>query len=222
MAKKATASKKKAVKKKATRKTRADSLTPLRRVEIFCQEIMKGATQSDAYRKSHPGATGSTDETIHCNASQYAASTKVQQRLFELRREYRIQNAGEVAEIIKGIARVSNFDPRQLYDEDGQLLPINQLSDEVALAIEEINFETKDGVQVVKRVKSGSRLGANKLLGDRHGLFKGGDVLYPAGMTLEDKPKIEMQMDVTNMEAKEAGRKYMEILESIDVGSTKD
>lgn len=228
--------KKRLVKKKVTKRTATKSKTTVRstkqssnksvpmetRIEKYCQAIFKGASQSDAYREAYPGQLNSSDKTIHEKASRFNAEDKVQARYSELKREMRERNAGEIDQIVAGIARIANFDVRRLYDSKGELLPIHKLPDDIALAIDSIEYGESKGRSVIKRIRSANKLGAQKLLGDRHGLFKGNDVMLPAGMTpvaTSDKPKVAMTMDVTDMSAKEASQKYRELSELIDVSS---
>ncbi len=52
--------------------------------EAFCQAIIKGKTQADAYRENY-SVKGWKESSIHCCASQLASDTKVAQRLESLR-----------------------------------------------------------------------------------------------------------------------------------------
>lgn len=52
--------------------------------EAFVQELIKGSTQSDAYRKAY-NTKKSTDKTIWEKGSKIAAETKVKARLAEIR-----------------------------------------------------------------------------------------------------------------------------------------
>ncbi len=54
--------------------------------EAFVQNIISGMNQADAYRAAY-NCKNMSDSSIYCNASQLASSTKVAQRLSELRKE---------------------------------------------------------------------------------------------------------------------------------------
>jgi hypothetical protein len=60
-----------------------ESLTP--RQEKFCQEIVAGNTQSEAYREAYKPKNANHD-SIHVNASKLMAKTKIQLRVEELRK----------------------------------------------------------------------------------------------------------------------------------------
>ena len=59
-------------------------LTP--KQEKFCQNIVKGMSQADAYRDAY-NTDNQKDETIWCNASKLMNDTKVIQRVKELTEE---------------------------------------------------------------------------------------------------------------------------------------
>lgn len=54
--------------------------------EKFCQCIVKGMNQSDAYREAYD-CSKTKDENIWCNASKLMSDTKVIQRIEELKQE---------------------------------------------------------------------------------------------------------------------------------------
>jgi phage terminase small subunit len=60
-----------------------ESLTP--RQEKFCQEIVAGNTQSEAYRGAYKPKSPKRN-SIHVNASKLMAKTKIRLRVEELRK----------------------------------------------------------------------------------------------------------------------------------------
>ena len=76
------------------------------------------------------------------------------------------------------LARCAFVDPRKFFDEQGNLLPINQVDDETAAAIAEFvilkeNLVAGDGKNdTVFKVKWASKLHALELLAKRFGLLK--------------------------------------------------
>lgn len=55
--------------------------------EKFCQNIIKGMTQSDAYRDAYNVREGTKDSTVWNNSSQLMADTQVAHRIKELRNQ---------------------------------------------------------------------------------------------------------------------------------------
>jgi phage terminase small subunit len=58
--------------------------------------------------------------------------------------------------ILRELGRIAFFDPRKVYDEDGNLIPVHRLSDDeaaVIAGIEVIETISDDGARVVSRTK---------------------------------------------------------------------
>ena len=71
----------------ATRKTASKALMPsglTAQEEIFCQNIVRGSNQSDAYRAAY-NTTRFKDATIHRNAKTIIEKNKIKARVAELR-----------------------------------------------------------------------------------------------------------------------------------------
>ena len=78
--------------------------------------------------------------------------------------------------IIRELAAIALFDPRKMYDENGELLPITKMDEMTARAIVGIDVREltdSDGALVgyVKKVKPASKIAALELLGRNLGMW---------------------------------------------------
>lgn len=104
--------------------------------EMFCQQYIK-----------HFNATKAAAEAGYSKASAYVAGSrnlriqKVADRIDELqgklidRTEANADILTTPSELIEGYTRDLRFDPRKLYDDDGNALPITELPDDIAMSL---------------------------------------------------------------------------------------
>lgn len=102
--------------------------------EHFAQLVAQGKSQADAYRGAYD-ASKSTDKSVWERASALCADAKVATRIKELKDETAKRNALVVDDILNEIRRVATFDPRKLFDENGNMKAIHELDDDTARAI---------------------------------------------------------------------------------------
>ncbi len=126
-------------------------LTPKR--ERFCQEIVKGKSQSDAYRVAFKPKRAKP-KTIHEAASKIMALSKVRTRLTELMAPVieKVQADATVtrAEWRKKAERFYHADVRKMYDQVGNVLDLPALGDNEAAMI--AGFEVVEDFTKVKKV----------------------------------------------------------------------
>lgn len=107
-------------------------LTPLE--EKFCQlYAVEGLSGNAAYRQTNNCDLPAT--VIGTAVYRLQKRPAVKARIAELRREQATQLIMTRAEVLNGLARIAMFDPRNLYDENGDLLPIHELDDVTAASI---------------------------------------------------------------------------------------
>lgn len=107
-------------------------LTPLE--EKFCQlYAVEGLSGNAAYRQANNCDLPAT--VIGTAVYRLQKRPAVKARIAELRREQATQLIMTRAEVLNGLARIAMFDPRNLYDENGDLLPIHELDDVTAASI---------------------------------------------------------------------------------------
>ena len=155
--------------------------------EKFCQEIVKGKTQADAYRAAYKPKKMSKKTTIE-NASRLANSSKVAARVAELMAPV-VERAVEKAQFtreqwIEDGLRLYRGDIRKMFDEHGNAKDIPSLSDSEADCIEGFevvedftkvakNDGTEDAVPTgyTKKIKWTSRKSRHEYLGKALGYY---------------------------------------------------
>ena len=119
------------------------------KLEIFATVLAETDDQSAAYRAMNPKTKG-TSESIWQMASVVASKLEVISRVAELKaitkkiaeKEFEITQERVLLEI----ARLAFHDPRKVFDEDNNMLAVQDWPDEVAAAIASIKvIETKSG-----------------------------------------------------------------------------
>jgi len=96
--------------------TIADS-TLTAKQEAFCRYYVDTGIASEAYRMAYD-TERMKPESIWCNASQLLSSTKVAQRVEELRREYAEQSRVERKKVEQTLMDIIQVDPAELYTYD--------------------------------------------------------------------------------------------------------
>lgn len=95
-------------------------------------------------------AAGYSPKSAYCQGSRMLKNAEVKAEI-----EHRLKKATEKAgltqeKVLAELAKIAFFDPRKLFDEDGNLKPISELDDETAGAIagvdviENFEFENKE------------------------------------------------------------------------------
>jgi hypothetical protein len=110
--------------------------------ERFAQLVAAGFSQADAYRQSHDTTT-TRPATAWVEGASIAAMPMVARRISELRASATAQAthgfAVSRARVIAEMYRMATYDPRQLLDADGRPLPLHELPDEIASAVEQVD-----------------------------------------------------------------------------------
>ena len=144
--------------------TTMSDLTP--KLEHFCEEIVQGRSQSDAYRLAFRPKR-SQPKTIHEEASKLMAHPKVATRVAELRAPVVESVRLTMQQRLNELQNAILFNPKDYFDEHGQPLPIKDLPDHVAKAI--AGYEV-DAEKFTTKVKFMDRRAAimdySKLMGD--------------------------------------------------------
>lgn len=110
--------------------------------ERFASLVAAGFQQNDAYRQAYD-LTTTNRLTIDPEASRTASRPHVAARIAGLRAVATAQAthgfAVSRARVIAEMYRMATYDPRQLLDADGKPLPLNELPDEIASAVEQVD-----------------------------------------------------------------------------------
>ena len=149
--------------------------------ERFAIEYVKTGNASEAYRIAYD-ASGMKDETIWPAASRLLADCKVAARVGELRKQAADSAMMTSADVLREAMRLARFDIRKLYRDDGSPIPIQELDDETAAAVQavetlevyEYDTEAKQKVFVgyTKKYKVADKNAALEKLFKHFGLYE--------------------------------------------------
>jgi phage terminase small subunit len=109
-------------------------LTPQQ--ESFATGLALGLSQAEAYRRAYPKSVTWKDSTIWPQASKLAATYKVCTRVDELKSAAAKANGLTVELALREAARLAFFDIRKLLDANGRPIPLHELDDDTAAAIQ--------------------------------------------------------------------------------------
>jgi phage terminase small subunit len=148
------------------------------RIERFCQELVQGKSQSDAYRAAFKPKRAK-QKTIHDMASKAAGKPEVIQRLQELMPVVKAHTKLTAERWQEEIDRCALLDPRKLFDTHGNPMDIPDLSDEEAPGIagfeivEEFSGRGAERVPVgyTRKYKLVNKLQALELAGKARGYY---------------------------------------------------
>lgn len=124
---------------------RIRDLTPIE--ESFCQYFaIEGLNGIESYRRASNAREGIS---VAKEAKLIRRRPAVVARIAELRRRQATQLILSRAEVLNGLARIASFDPRNLYDEDGEMIPLHELDDVTVASItgikaQRLNTPTED------------------------------------------------------------------------------
>lgn len=108
-------------------------LTPAE--EVFAQAVAGGMNQTSAYRRAYPASLSWKAASVQNKASAVARRVHVAARIADLVRQISAEFVVEKADLLRATAAIAFADPRRLVNEDGRLIPLDQLDATTAMAI---------------------------------------------------------------------------------------
>jgi phage terminase small subunit len=158
----------------------------------LCREFLaNGEIQVRAFMQVYPGQSYDNART---ESSKVFAKPHIKSRIKELRDERNKRLEISADKVLAEIAKLSFYDPRDFFDSDGRLKPIDELDPDHAAVIAGIETthkvvgEGKDGIVVLTKIKLPDK-GANlERLGKNLKLFtekKEIDVNQPINVTIK-------------------------------------
>lgn len=148
-----------------------EKLTPGQ--EAFATGIAAGLSQAEAYRQAYPKAKAWKDEAVYSRASALAATSKVQQRVQELREKAAEANEVTIERIVAEVVKVAFANQRDLMKwgpEGVKLRPSDELTDEQAAAVSEVS-ETISATGGSLKLKTHDKMGALRFLAELKGFL---------------------------------------------------
>lgn len=110
--------------------------------EIFCQAVVAGKSDTDAYKEAY-----STERmkpvSINRMAHRLRQKVKITSRIAFLRQEATRAAVITESQVLAEAARIGFSDPRKLFDDDGNILPVKQWSDALAAAVKSIKVTSR-------------------------------------------------------------------------------
>ena len=111
------------------------------KLETFARVLAETDNQSEAYRAMIPNSKA-TNESVWTRAGRVAKQVEVQSRVAELKAIAKkiAEERFEIREwrVLQEISRIAFNDPRRVFDNDNNMLPIQEWPDDVAACISSI------------------------------------------------------------------------------------
>lgn len=168
--------------------------------EKFCQGLMLGKTQRQAYKEAY-NCENMSDNAIDREACLLAKNPKIVQRLEELNNMALNRTMLTIDRVVEEYSKLAFFDPREFFRDDGTLKDISELEDDAAAAIAGMDVaelfegfgEDREKVGVLKKVKLADKTKALDSLAKFLGMFVERKALEIAG---KDGQKFEVNIKV--------------------------
>lgn len=157
--------------------------------ELFCQELLLLKPQQRAYQKAYPGVSLNVASAA---SSRLLDDVRVRERLAYLKKEQRERYKMTADDIHARLVMAAFVDPADMFDADGNPIPIHKLPPEVRLSIESFEVEdivvgegdNKVNIGRTSKIKVISKAKSLELLGRHQSMFN--DNLKVTGtLTLE-------------------------------------
>jgi phage terminase small subunit len=176
--------------KKVKSKSEKTELEPLTsKEERLCREFICDFAENQTRAYMHAYGTKNYD-SARTEASKIFAKPNIKRRIAELRAERNKRLEISADKVLAEIAKLAFYDPRELFDSDGRLKPIDELDPDHAAIIGGIETlhkvigDEKDGMAVITKIKLADK-GANlERLGRNLKLFT-------------DKKELELNQPIT-------------------------
>ena len=141
--------------------------------ELYTLAVLAGKDYTSAYRLAYPA---SSYNSCKANASRLSREPRVKERLAYLYEDQKRRLKMDADDIRRRLIMAVNTDPAEMYDSEGNILPVHKMPQHVRLCIE--RFECEDDkdknkrtskVTMINKLVSLQMLGkAEKMFVDRH------------------------------------------------------
>lgn len=154
-----------------------DNLTE--KQENYCQQYVICGNQSTAYRIAYD-ADAMNSNTVAVEACRLHSNPKISLRIQQIRQENYENNKMTISELLLSVSDMVRFDPADMYDDDGVLLPIKKMPKHVRQMIESLDtdelYTVIDGKREVightKKIRTVKRLDAIEKFMRHLGLYE--------------------------------------------------
>lgn len=136
--------------------------------KIFADEYLIDRNATRAYKVAYPKVK--SDDVAAAASARLLRNVKLEVYIQE-----RLEKAQERTEVtldrvIKEYARIAFFDPRKMFDEDGNPVPLTEMDDDTAAVIAGLDILEIGSMTSIKKYKLSNKLEALKALGEHLGL----------------------------------------------------
>lgn len=107
----------------------------------YCEEYVLTGSSKMAYLKAY-NTSNMKSGTISSKGSTMLTWKNIGDRISEIREKLYERNRATIDELIRDLSKMVRFDPGDMYDDNGALLPIKQMSKEVRQMI--ISFDLEE------------------------------------------------------------------------------
>jgi phage terminase small subunit len=159
--------------------------------EKACRKFIETGDKSAAYRHAY-STKNMKPATVNRRAFDLFELGKIQARVGELRAKIAKRNDITQDRVLKEYAKLAFLDPRQFYDETGELIPVHKLPANVAATLTAMDVQSifgKDGNTIgdIKKIKFADKKAALDSVAKHLGMFierhehtgKDGKELFP-------------------------------------------
>jgi phage terminase small subunit len=129
--------------------------------ELYCQQVASGKTQTEAYKIAYPKSQKWKEKGVWEKASVLSANVKVSARITELQKKASDKTEVTIVYVLEKLAELLNFNLKSIFNEDGTMKQIHELTDAQAACIQDFQVEEIWGgkgeergqIGVLKKVK---------------------------------------------------------------------
>jgi len=134
--------------------------------ELFCQQVVLGKNQSEAYNIAYPRSLKWKDDVVRVNASRLMSKANIRLTIAEIRDNHAKRNEVKLDEVLENLAKYLRFNIKSIVNSNGTLKGFDEMTDDEAACIASFeSYETnKNGevVGVLRKVKLIDKLGTSE------------------------------------------------------------
>lgn len=139
-------------------------LTNRQHERFACEYVSNGFNATKAAR-----SVGYAHNSAHVQGSRLLSDDKVVARVGELADNINSDKIMTAEELLDEMSKMSKFNIKDAYDENGQLLPIHEMSDEVAIMVKKVE---RLGGNITRVEFSGDKRPAMEMMAKYHNLYE--------------------------------------------------
>lgn len=144
----------------------------------FCNEFLIDLNATRAYKVAYPNCK--KDETARANGSRLLTKANIQEYVAEKMKEREQRTEVTQDMVIKELAKIAFFNPKNIFEDNNTLKNIVSLDDDIASVITSVETleeydgygEDREKIGNTTKVKLADKMKALEMLGRHLGMFK--------------------------------------------------